>query len=70
VRQVQTPQVFHSGLLKRAYEQDYLPEFTDDATVVEKTGVKINLVEGNRENIKITTPEDLIISAALLPVMS
>jgi 2-C-methyl-D-erythritol 4-phosphate cytidylyltransferase len=70
VRQVQTPQVFHSALIKSAYQQDYLPEFTDDATVLEKTGVKINLVDGNRENIKITTPEDLIISAALLPVVS
>jgi len=69
VRQVQTPQVFHSELIKKAYEQDYLPEFTDDATVLEKTGVKINLVDGNRENIKITTPEDLIISAALLPTV-
>ena len=37
-----------------------MPEFTDDATVLEKTGEKINLVEGNRENIKITNPEDLI----------
>jgi 2-C-methyl-D-erythritol 4-phosphate cytidylyltransferase len=70
VRQVQTPQVFHSTIIKKAYQQDYLPEFTDDATVLEKTGVKINLVDGNRENIKITTPEDLIISAALLPVIS
>ncbi|HOO98062.1 MAG TPA: 2-C-methyl-D-erythritol 4-phosphate cytidylyltransferase [Bacteroidales bacterium] len=68
-RQVQTPQVFSSALIKKAYLQEYLPEFTDDATVLEKTGVKINLVEGNRENIKITTPEDLVISAALLPVM-
>jgi 2-C-methyl-D-erythritol 4-phosphate cytidylyltransferase len=70
VRQVQTPQVFDSALIRKAYQQDYLPEFTDDATVLEKTGVKINLVEGNRENIKITTPEDLIISAALLPTIS
>ncbi|MBN1107254.1 MAG: 2-C-methyl-D-erythritol 4-phosphate cytidylyltransferase [Bacteroidales bacterium] len=68
-RQIQTPQVFASGLIKKAYLQEYLPEFTDDATVLEKTGVKINLVEGNRENIKITTPEDLLISAALLPAM-
>lgn len=66
VRQVQTPQVFDTELLKKAYSQDYLPEFTDDATVVEKTGVKINLVEGNRENIKITTPEDLVFSQAIL----
>jgi 2-C-methyl-D-erythritol 4-phosphate cytidylyltransferase len=70
VRQVQTPQVFNAELIKKAYLQEYMPEFTDDASVLEKTGVKINLVEGNRENIKITTPEDLIISNALLPVIS
>jgi 2-C-methyl-D-erythritol 4-phosphate cytidylyltransferase len=70
VRQVQTPQVFNAELIKKAYLQEYLPEFTDDASVLEKTGVKINLVEGNRENIKITNPEDLIISNALLPVIS
>ncbi len=67
VRQVQTPQVFKASLIKKAYLQEYRPEFTDDATVLESTGTKINLVEGNRENIKITTPEDLVISAALLP---
>lgn len=69
VRQVQTPQVFRADLIKRAYEQDYTPGFTDDATVLEKTGITINLVEGNRENIKITNPEDLLISKALLPVI-
>jgi len=63
---VQTPQVFKSDLIKKAYLQDYCSDFTDDATVLEKTGEKINLVEGNRENIKITNPEDLIITAALL----
>jgi 2-C-methyl-D-erythritol 4-phosphate cytidylyltransferase len=67
VKIVQTPQVFNAEIIKKAYRQDYLPEFTDDATVLEKTGVKINLIEGNRENIKITTPEDLVISSALLP---
>lgn len=67
VRQVQTPQVFRADKIKKAYLQEYRPEFTDDATVLENTGVKINLVEGNRENIKITTPEDLVISTALLP---
>lgn len=67
VRQVQTPQVFNAALIKKAYLQEYRTEFTDDATVLENTGEKINLVEGNRENIKITTPEDLIISNALLP---
>lgn len=66
VRLVQTPQVFRCGLLKEAYRHEYNPEFTDDASVVEKMGVKINLVDGNRENIKITNPEDLLISNALL----
>lgn len=70
VKQVQTPQVFNAEIIKKAYLQEYLPEFTDDATVLEKTGVKINLVDGNRENIKITNPEDLVISTALLPVVS
>jgi 2-C-methyl-D-erythritol 4-phosphate cytidylyltransferase len=67
VRQVQTPQVFRAELIKKAYQQEYRQEFTDDATVLEKSGISINLVEGNRENIKITNPEDLIISSALLP---
>lgn len=66
VRQVQTPQVFDTMLIKKAYLQDCRPEFTDDATVLESTGITINLVEGNRENIKITNPEDLLISSALL----
>ena len=70
VRQIQTPQVFSAELLKKAYLLDYKPEFTDDATVLESTGEKINLVEGNRENIKITNPEDLLISKALLPTIS
>jgi 2-C-methyl-D-erythritol 4-phosphate cytidylyltransferase len=70
VKQVQTPQVFNAEIIKKAYLQDYMPEFTDDATVLERTGVKINLVDGNRENIKITNPEDLVISTALLPVVN
>ena len=70
VKQIQTPQVFKAELIKKAYLQDYSPEFTDDATVLEKTGEKINLVEGNRENIKITNPEDLLISTALFPLIS
>ena len=56
---VQTPQVFDGGLLKKAYEQAFSPAFTDDASVVEALGAKIHLVEGNRENIKITTAMDL-----------
>jgi len=70
VKQVQTPQVFNAALIKNAYLQEYSPDFTDDATVLEKTGEKINLIEGNRENIKITTPEDLLISDALLKSIS
>ena len=56
---VQTPQVFQAPLLRRAYEQPFSPSFTDDASVVEALGHSITLVEGNRENIKITTKEDL-----------
>ncbi len=70
VKQIQTPQVFSAELIKKAYLQEYQPDFTDDATVLEKTGEKINLIEGNRENIKITNPEDLLISAALLQTFS
>jgi 2-C-methyl-D-erythritol 4-phosphate cytidylyltransferase len=70
VKQIQTPQVFSAELIKKAYMQEYSTEFTDDATVLEKTGEKINLIEGNRENIKITNPEDLLISTALLPIIS
>lgn len=65
-RLIQTPQCFHSELIKRAYEQEYSDAFTDDATVVEALGVKINLVEGNTENIKITRPGDMKIAEALL----
>jgi 2-C-methyl-D-erythritol 4-phosphate cytidylyltransferase len=69
VKQIQTPQVFNAHLIKQAYLQEYRPEFTDDATVLESTGEKINLIEGNRENIKITNPEDLLFSTALLPTV-
>lgn len=70
VKLIQTPQVFDAGLIKRAYQQDYSPDFTDDATVLERTGETIHLVEGNRENIKITNPEDLDICAMLFPAVS
>ncbi|MDR0348242.1 MAG: 2-C-methyl-D-erythritol 4-phosphate cytidylyltransferase [Tannerella sp.] len=63
---VQTPQVFRSDWLTEAYRQPYSPGFTDDASVVESTGKAIHLVEGNRENIKITTPVDLVIAGELL----
>lgn len=70
VKQVQTPQVFDAELIKKAYKQEYHPSFTDDATVLEKTGEKIHMVEGNRENIKITNPEDLFIAQTLLAFIS
>jgi 2-C-methyl-D-erythritol 4-phosphate cytidylyltransferase len=70
VKQVQTPQVFDIDLIKNAYKQEFDPSFTDDATVLEKTGEKIQLVEGNRENIKITNPEDLLLAQALLSFIS
>ena len=65
---VQTPQVFNASLLKRAYGQEYSPRFTDDASVVEAMEIKVTLVPGNRENIKITTPFDMIIANALANV--
>lgn len=58
-RLVQTPQTFPLALLKQAYEQPYSESFTDDASVVEAMGKGITMVEGNRENIKLTTPADL-----------
>ncbi|MDP4223289.1 MAG: 2-C-methyl-D-erythritol 4-phosphate cytidylyltransferase [Bacteroidota bacterium] len=70
IRIIQTPQVFRSAILKKAYLQKYDPSFSDDATVLERSGETINLVEGNRENIKITNPEDLLIVSALLDVVS
>lgn len=63
---VQTPQVFKAGVLHKAYQQTYIDLFTDDASVVEYDGVKISLVNGNRENIKITTPFDLKMAEYLL----
>ena len=62
---VQTPQVFALPLLKRAYEQPFSEQFTDDASVVEALGEQVAEVEGLRENIKVTTPFDLIIAQAL-----
>jgi len=64
-RLVQTPQTFDIQLLKAANRQPYNDGFTDDASVVESYGHQITLVEGNRENIKITTPYDIIVAEAL-----
>ncbi|TCC90277.1 2-C-methyl-D-erythritol 4-phosphate cytidylyltransferase [Pedobacter frigiditerrae] len=63
---IQTPQTFEISQLRTAYQQHYRPKFTDDASVVEKAGFKINLIEGERNNIKITYPEDLELAAFLI----
>jgi 2-C-methyl-D-erythritol 4-phosphate cytidylyltransferase len=63
---VQTPQTFRSEQILQAFEQDFDPAFTDDASVAEQAGFPIFMVEGNRENIKITNPTDLIIAEAFL----
>lgn len=63
---VQTPQTFRSEQILQAFKQNFDPAFTDDASVAEKAGFAIQMVEGNRENIKITTPTDLIIAEAFL----
>lgn len=63
---VQTPQIFQSAQLKKAYEQEYTENFTDDASVVEATGVNIHLVDGSYKNIKITFPEDIALVELLM----
>ena len=65
-RVVQTPQTFDIGLAKQAFNQEYKEQFTDDASVVESLGCQVAMVDGNRENIKITTPFDIKIAEALL----
>ncbi len=63
---VQTPQTFHSKILLPAFEIDYKERFTDEATVVESYGLKISLVEGEEDNIKITRPVDLLIAEGIM----
>ncbi len=69
VRLIQTPQVFRASIIMKAYERDFDPSFTDDATVAEADGIKIHLTHGNRENIKITTPEDLAVAHILAGIL-
>jgi 2-C-methyl-D-erythritol 4-phosphate cytidylyltransferase len=66
VRLIQTPQTFQVSLIKKAFETEELSTFTDDASVAEHAGFEIHLTEGNYENIKITTPEDLLWAEVLL----
>ena len=63
---VQTPQIFWSEVLRKAYEQPYSPAFTDDASVVESSGVKAGYLQGEKYNLKITTPDDLEMAEILL----
>ena len=65
-RIVQTPQVFDIRLLRKAFEQPYQDSFTDEASVVESLAYTVEMVEGNRENIKLTTPFDLTLAEAML----
>ena len=66
IRAVQTPQVFFSEDIKSAYQLAYDTSFTDDASVARRKGIPVTLVEGERLNIKITTPEDLTLAGAVL----
>ncbi len=63
---VQTPQCFHADLLRKAFEQTYESTFTDEATLVERMGVKVALVEGESNNIKVTTAADMRLVEMLL----
>jgi 2-C-methyl-D-erythritol 4-phosphate cytidylyltransferase len=63
---VQTPQTFHSKILLPAFQIDYKPAFTDEATVVEAFGIKVSLVEGDENNIKVTRPIDLLLAEQLM----
>lgn len=65
-RLVQTPQVFKLSILRSAYEQRFVESFTDDASVVEASGVQVVSVEGNRENIKLTTPFDFMVAKTIM----
>lgn len=67
---IQTPQTFKASLIKSAFETTDNPLFTDDASVLEAKGEKIFLSEGSYQNIKITTPEDLIVAEALFKTFS
>ncbi len=63
---IQTPQTFHSKILLPAFQIDYKDKFTDEATVAEAYGIKVSLVEGEENNIKITRPVDLLIAERML----
>jgi 2-C-methyl-D-erythritol 4-phosphate cytidylyltransferase len=63
---IQTPQTFQAALVKKAFNQEYNTAFTDEASVVEYGGGAVHLIEGEKHNIKITTPEDILLAEAIL----
>ena len=65
LRAVQTPQIFAAPIVRAAYDTEFRIDFTDDASVVEYSGEKVSLCEGEHSNIKITTPADLVIAEAI-----
>ena len=70
LRVVQTPQIFEAGLIRAAYDTDFDISFTDDASVVERTTPhRVTLCRGERQNIKITTPDDMVIAEAIAKAM-
>ena len=66
LRIIQTPQIFRFAELLKAYDTDFDPDFTDDASVAERAGIMVTLCEGERNNLKITTPEDIIIAESII----
>ncbi len=66
LRIVQTPQIFSAPILRAAYDTEFRTEFTDDASVVEYSGEKVSLCEGDPLNIKITTPNDIVLAEAIM----
>ena len=66
LRIVQTPQIFSAPVIRTAYYTDFRSEFTDDASVVEYSGEKVSLCEGEYQNIKITTPNDIVLANAII----
>jgi 2-C-methyl-D-erythritol 4-phosphate cytidylyltransferase len=66
LRAVQTPQTFHSDIILKAFQQEYDPSFTDEATVVEKSAQQIELIEGEETNIKVTFPIDLLVAGRII----
>ena len=70
IRLVQTPQTFHSKILLPAFNIDFKDKFTDEASVVEAFGIKVDLIEGEEMNTKITTPFDLLVAEKILALQN